>query len=626
MLYLSIYLSRFAGDEGTISATKLSNLRSGELGGRRSRVHSGSASSQRSSKRSRSRRSNRSLGRGMSSDEEYWPPVKVTPPHKCLLDVMHINLKSLDLIVGHRISAFISEEDKLDSDVGIGSCRLRREEKPLLKDSCQLKLQVERNLDKGFSHNVPDISIKGLLSKVHAVVDGPQYEMIRGFLAYNLGEPVDSNPGQEELFGGQPLDQDQLWTTMFMDIELQNVSVDLVNSHANPPTSLESPLARVNFIKSRLVYESFSDASKDVDLVSQEILLLDTRFTDFPANKRANVYASILQPMHMEERTSLLQAEIHFRSTPDVDRFTILLNNMRLMMVLDWWILLLNFISRNADNPSGPAQTGQPTSQKKQVTRNVELYGEPLYPTAGVVTRRYPVIETTGPVFELKLNITDSEVVMVSDPSRWESSAVILRSTTVLAFRPAMKERPLSCNLNNAEVFSCLLGREEETALSILDPVTVNIEIWGRGDANPPSKGLLDISEDSDTERVAEIQLQQLNIRLSYHDAIMFKHILDSLPNQARDAMAGSSSTNQTQEDDQEPANVRVQLDQLAALGFHRSDCQQALRFKVFIMIFFFYRSLFSSLFQGCIFFCFTPPPPRGGKKLAKKKVGGKKS
>ena len=47
----------------------------------------------------------------------------------------------------------------------------------------------------------------------------------------------------------------------------------------------ECSLARINFIKSRLVYESFSDLSKDVDLVSQEILLLDTRFTDCPANK-----------------------------------------------------------------------------------------------------------------------------------------------------------------------------------------------------------------------------------------------------------------------------------------------------------------------------------------------------
>lgn len=43
-----------------------------------------------------------------------------------------------------------------------------------------------------------------------------------------------------------------------------------------------------------------------------------------------------------------------------------------------------------------------------------------------------------------------------------------------------MKERPFSCNLNNAEVISCVLGKEEESALSIVDSVTINFEIGGR--------------------------------------------------------------------------------------------------------------------------------------------------
>jgi hypothetical protein len=38
------------------------------------------------------------------------------------------------------------------------------------------------------------------------------------------------------------------------------------------------------------------------------------------------------------------------------------------------------------------------------------LKEEPLYPTTGIVSRRAPVVESKGPVFELKLNITDSEV------------------------------------------------------------------------------------------------------------------------------------------------------------------------------------------------------------------------
>ena len=34
-----------------------------------------------------------------------------------------------------------------------------------------------------------------------------------------------------------------------------------------------------------------------------------------------------------------------------VTRFTILLNNMRLMCILDRWLAVLNFISKNSENP-----------------------------------------------------------------------------------------------------------------------------------------------------------------------------------------------------------------------------------------------------------------------------------
>ena len=56
----------------------------------------------------------------------------------------------------------------------------------------------------------------------------------------------------------------------------------------------------------------------------------------------------------------------------------------------------------------------------------------------------------------------------------------------MIAYRPDLPERPFSCNLNNAEVFSCVLGHEADSALSIIDPVTINVEISGR---RPNSSG-----------------------------------------------------------------------------------------------------------------------------------------
>ena len=63
-----------------------------------------------------------------------------------------------------------------------------------------------------------------------------------------------------------------VWLTMSVRLDLQNVSLELV-------TDDSAALARVDFIRSQLLYESFSDSSKDVDLMSREIRLHDTRFT-----------------------------------------------------------------------------------------------------------------------------------------------------------------------------------------------------------------------------------------------------------------------------------------------------------------------------------------------------------
>ena len=131
-------------------------------------------------------------------------------------------------------------------------------------------------------------------------------------------------------------------------------------------------------------------------------------------------------------------------------RFTILLNNMRLMGIFDWWTGVLEFISQAADNPNPPptskhhsAEAGscqQPRTAAKHQRQpsTASFLEEPLYPTAGIVSRRAPVLETAsgGPVFELKLNVTDSELVIVADASQVDTSTVILRSTTVIAYRP----------------------------------------------------------------------------------------------------------------------------------------------------------------------------------------------
>lgn len=132
---------------------------------------------------------------------------------------------------------------------------------------------------------------------------------------------------------------------------------------------------------------------QDVDLVSQEILIRDTRFEK---TNDTNVFTNILQPINYTEGNDIVQAEVHSRNRRDHTKFTILLNNMRLMAIFEWWEAAREFILQDISNiPSSPVHQ---TSKKRE-----------------------------SEAFELKLNITDSEIVVVEDMSQWDTNAVILK-------------------------------------------------------------------------------------------------------------------------------------------------------------------------------------------------------
>ena len=67
-----------------------------------------------------------------------------------------------------------------------------------------------------------------------------------------------------------------VWTVISMAIDLHNVTLEFVTSCDSERSRIS--LAKLDFIHSRLSYESFSDQSKETDLTSTEILISDTRF------------------------------------------------------------------------------------------------------------------------------------------------------------------------------------------------------------------------------------------------------------------------------------------------------------------------------------------------------------
>ncbi|CAG0914450.1 unnamed protein product [Notodromas monacha] len=403
-------------------------------------------------------------------------------------------------------------------------------------------------------------------------------------------------------------DEKEVWTTFALIVDLKDVSLRAKWSHSE-----KNPLAKINFIQSRLTIESHTDNSRDIDLVSQEIRLHDLRHADDPLNPEANRFKRILQPIKRSEadaekksaekstvfqsKTSM-QAEVHFRQSKTFTRLTVLLNSMRLLAIFDWWRAVLDFITTRPDPPVNYSCDHQTTAKEDKSTQEpqkadsflvpptegefVPMAPNPIQTSTGIYSKRE--ISPPVPAFELKLNITDSEIVALENCQSVDTNAVILKTTAVISHRPDFPEKPLSVNLSNCEVFSCLLGTaEEDTALSIIEPVALNLEISAKKKRKDGTVtlGLQDATPPDFTEQTLEVVFpQHFKIRLSYNDMKMFLRIFNSLQIQAkrqviveevrRNSLLGQKSSL--------PVDQEDHVQKLKSLGFTEEDCLKALR------------------------------------------------
>lgn len=415
----------------------------------------------------------------------------------CPLDVMSVELLDMDLYTATRVPLTDTCPEQ-GLRLG-GGASVRRKGKSLLDDKCRLLVTVERNLSDGELINVPGLSIRGDLSTLEGSLELEQYKLIRGLLAHNIGECVDDvlilenfDKTVENSLSDQPRS-----TVTLLQLGLQNVTVRLCEDGGEP-------LATVHFISSKLTVENFSDFAQDIDLLSQEIVLVDTR------RNGSNVFTDILRP----NSGTASGMEIHSRKRLEHSEFTVLLNDMRVFAIPDWWQCAREYIF------APPLQSGQETVSFQQL----------------------PQIKPQETPYELKLNITCSEIVVVEDTARLDTNALTLRSTTVISWKPN-STKTLSGSLNHCELFSCVPGKEQDTALSIIDPVTIGIEL---------------------SEKTMEIQIQQqLTVRLSYHDCLMLTQMAKNVPQQTKARRSVSIDND----------NIR----RLAILGFSTDDCATAL-------------------------------------------------
>lgn len=253
----------------------------------------------------------------------------------------------------------------------------------------------------------------------------------------------------------------------------------------------------MSFIKSCLIYESFSDGSKFTDLVSNEIGIRDSLSRELLSKKpRLNTSENQTQP-------SNLQLEVHYRSNKIANRFSILFNNCRCVCLIGWLMRAKSFLTsyKNEENEV----SGQ------NIDEEVKLPNE------------------------TKLNLTNTDFLIVEDlmGSLSQQQAIMLRLTAFLEYNERRPERIVESCLQSVEVFACRMDAIEKTAVAIVDPMIVNILV-NRKLINAPAMVNAEVTRSATNldEFVAEISTDVLRMQVSYLDVYFFRRVFESIRKQ----------------------------------------------------------------------------------------------
>ncbi|XP_017089564.2 intermembrane lipid transfer protein Vps13D [Drosophila bipectinata] len=465
-----------------------------------------------------------------ASDEGIISKKASQPNEHEILDVMRINLVNINLYSGER-STVKTKKDQENDSILIADLNFLRLGQPFFNDATFLHLQLERNLSAEMNRVCPDISVQGTFSKLNGMINIQQYKLIRSFLNNNIGEQTDDiywNYSNNSCTSIERLSTVSLVpkieaskaVSILISIRILLEDVSLLLALNTSHRTVVEPLSCIHFLKSTLEIDLFSDGSQDIDLISSNILIEDERKDTGMGNE--NVFKNILEPSKKEVRPeNSVQVEVHCRKKANFCKYTIMLNNMRVFALLSFLDQLKSYLQEDSPAPVVSNVTN-PSSQKPQVDNSVAT--------------------------EFVVNITDSEIIFAEECSRLDSNAIILKSTTVISYKPNSNSVPLSLNINHLEIFSCTLDAEEESALSIIDPFTLNIEL---------------------RSNCLNILIQKpLNIRLSYVDVKLFSRMARLLPSQT------ARSKNVISKADSDLEKVAP----LVAMGFELSDCLYAMQ------------------------------------------------
>ncbi|KAI1134315.1 vacuolar protein sorting-associated protein 13 [Hypoxylon sp. FL0543] len=300
--------------------------------------------------------------------------------------------------------------------------------------------------------------------------------------------------------------RDNTWTKLDLVFNIHRIGLELVNAHENKPVGNmdAASLSRFSLDDSRLKTRMLADGSLEAEFVIQSFTIHDSRTRDgskyrrimTSSNKSVQQFMASISMSGGQERNLIAVVAI---------------DSPRIIFALDYIFAIHKFVTVGLQAEAPPSSALETPVETPEVSDTESMQVQWTGKSSRRSTQEPPSEESTKSEnsrmnIAFRVNIVDSQVILIANPLSSSSEAIVLGTKQVLL----SQQHSLTFQVSQVGMFLCRMDRFDETRLRILDDFSLQVSM----DSSRPN--LTNIHVDIDP----------LILRLSLRDILLVLQII----------------------------------------------------------------------------------------------------
>lgn len=440
----------------------------------------------------------------------------------CLLDNTEILLSNLKIYEGCRVLK--NSKKSCLSTITLKESEIEILSKSILDKDYNLRVLFSRNLSNFISRNVPNMSAVLFFKDIDITFTTEFYKLLRGFLDKNLGDSViqdpDTIPLECLLRPAQDIDAEQLKSFINFSFRIQ---FDNVNLHLLTPIKEShnyENLGTLLFKDVLLSFDSYVENQSELNLVCYSIFLQDSRNTLIDGEE--NFYKNTLIPKYQNSsKEKNVFAEVHLLMKKDeAPKVTFVLQKIRILCILDWYINIKDFILLNTDFilPSEDEMSKEFNnlfdSQEMPINKNVSV-----------------VVHERKHTISMKLQLKNTDFIFFENNSDPKSLSLILSYTGSLYLDDINGQLSVKLEVMNTQLSWSIFTSEKDTICLISTPMKFSVELGCETSKLTLTEKVASLIagirlEEKLPKHICTCFIKESSFRLSYKDALVVNSVI----------------------------------------------------------------------------------------------------